>query len=77
MLENMPETVTPIRRIVLLHSRGPYAGLHQIMGTTADFGGKQPPAVTDAFTITPGTRVGQASLMKSTPRYLLFKELPA
>jgi hypothetical protein len=76
MLENMPETVTPLRRIVLEHTRGPYKGLHQIMGTTVDFGAQQPPSVTDVFDITPGNRRGAACLVKATPRFLLFKELP-
>lgn len=75
---SMPD-ISPTRnqRVVLEHTQGPYAGLHQIMGHSDDFNGEAPPDMTDMFDIQPGSRTAQASLVKSTPRYLLYKELPA
>lgn len=71
----MPDVLAGGRRVVLEHTTGPYKGLHQIMGHTDDFGGKQPPTVTDEFDIQPFARRGVASLVRSNPRYLLYREL--
>ena len=78
MDENTPAlgpTFTRNQRIVLEHTAGPYAGLFQIKGHSDEFEGRQPPALTDVFEIQPGQRLGVASLVKSTPRYVLYREL--
>lgn len=79
MTENtlqMPEIATGRgQRIVLLHTRGPHKGLHQIMGHSDEFEGRTPDAVTEPFDITPGARRGMAGLVRSTPRFLLYKEI--
>jgi hypothetical protein len=72
----MPEIVPSGRRIVLEHTAGPYVGLRQIMGHTDEFGGKPVPTLTDAFVINPGTRTAVAGLVRATPRFMLFRELP-
>lgn len=82
MTENtlqMPEIATGRgQRIVLLHTRGPHKGLHQIMGHSDDFfGSGAPDTTTEEFVITPGTRKGIAGLVRSTPRYLFYKEVTA
>lgn len=82
MIAGMTEILDPVmpaitrnQRIVLEHTCGPYAGLHQIVGHSDQHGGQQPPALTEPFTITPGERMALASLVKSTPRFLLYREL--
>ena len=63
------------QRIVLEHTTGPYKGLKQIMGHSDEFGGQPPPASTEPFDISPGTRKGIASLVASKTRYLLYREV--
>lgn len=67
--------IKPNQRIVLLHTKGPFAGLHQIMGHSDEFEGRTPDAVTEPFDIMPGARRGMAGLVRSTPRFLLYKEI--
>ena len=76
MLTNLPE-IPRNQRIVLVHTQGPFAGLHQIMGHTDQFGGQQPPALSDIFDMIPDGRKGQASLIKSTPRAVFYREIAA
>lgn len=71
----MPAVASRGQRIVLQHTQGPYKGLHQIMGHSDEFGGEQAPAVTEPFDITPGARRGLAGLVRSNPRFLLYKEI--
>lgn len=75
MLENMPEISNRGRRVVLEHTNGPFKGLKQIMGHSDDFNGEPAPVTTDEFEINPGKRKGIAGLVKSTPRYLLYREI--
>ena len=63
------------QRVVLEHTNGPFKGLKQIMGHSDDFKGEPPPTVTPEFDITPGTRKGVAGLVKSTLRFLLYREI--
>lgn len=76
-LEMMPDATNRNQRIVLQHTTGPFAGGFQIMGYSDEFGTQLPPTLTDVFDISPGARKGRASLIKSTPRYLLYRELVA
>ncbi len=73
----MTTTMPPIedrgRRVVLLHTTGPHAGLHQITGHTDDFHGPAP-VFTGDFTITPGTRTGRAQLIACRRSFLLYHE---
>lgn len=71
----LPPVTERGRRIVLQHVKGPFKGLMQIMGHTDDFKGTAAPIVTEEFDINPGTRKGIAGLVKSTRRYLLYKEI--
>ena len=75
MTQNMPEISKRNQRVVLEHTQGPFAGLLQITGHSDDFGGQQPPTLTDEFDIMPGKRKGCAGLVKSTPRYVLYREI--
>lgn len=84
MSENAPESTAPVlpplqrnQRIVLEHTQGPFKGLHQITGHSDDFDGADPPTVTEPFDITPGKRHGVAGLVRSNPRYLLYREITA
>ena len=71
----MPEITTKRnQRVVLEHTNGPFKGLKQIMGHADDID-SPPPTTTGEFDITPGARKGIAGLVKSTPRYLLYREL--
>ena len=65
------------QRVVLEHTNGPFKGLKQIMGHVDNMGGGKgaPEATTEEFDITPGARKGIAGLVKSTPRYLLYREI--
>lgn len=80
MLENMPEISNRGQRIVLEHTQGPHKGLMQIKGLVSDLGlpaGEAPPPLTDEFTIEPGTRQGQASLVRVSPRAFYYREITA
>jgi len=72
----MPEPDTRRnQRVVLEHTQGPYAGLKQITGHSDELDPGPPPTMTEEFDITPGKRRGIAGLVKSTPRYLLYREI--
>ena len=74
MPEIVPKQNQIIKRVVLLHTLGPYAGLRQIMGTTADFEpGPLPPTVPD-ITIRPSERKADAWLVKIKQRYVMYQE---
>lgn len=78
MTENTPEMPAVARRekrVVFQHRVGRYKGLHQIMGTTAQFGGQQPPAVSGPFVASPDTRPALAELVKETPNFVLYTEV--
>lgn len=73
----MPTVPAMRRRVVLEHTCGPHKGLMQIMGTTDDIDGAQPPAVTDEFEISPWKRRGVAGLVRSNARFVLYREITA
>ncbi len=64
------------QRVVLEHRAGPYAGLFQITGHASEIG-DTPPSCTKPFEETVSGRWIQASLVKSTPRYVLYREIIA
>lgn len=65
------------KRIVLLHCVGPWAGIHQITGAESDYlkelGVDSMPAFAEGI-CTGDDRVTDASLVKVTPRMMLYKE---
>lgn len=63
------------QRVVLLHALGPHAGLFQITGHASELGDGPPPACTEPFSETVSNRVIVAGLIRSNPRYLLYKEI--
>lgn len=62
------------KRVVLLHTNGPTAGLHQIVGATSEVG--QLAAFEEGITITINPRKANASLIRSFERYVLYREQP-
>lgn len=67
---------TPIRRIVLQHNAGPYAGLRQIMGTFPETASErdQVPELVPAMPWWPDGRVSKALRLQSTDRWVLYSE---
>ena len=66
--------MTAVKRVVLLHTLGPYPGLRQILGTTTDFAeGPLPPMIADC-TFWPDKRQGEAWLVKTKRRYVMYQE---
>ena len=65
------------QRVVLEHTNGPYAGLRQIVGTLEDYAaqGITPPTYEEGIVITPGQRRGDASLIRCTPSFYLYREV--
>jgi hypothetical protein len=72
-----PEITLPVfasnQRVLLEHTTGPHAGLVQIIGHSAEFEGKAPPAFTPVL-ITPAKRETTASLIRVTPRAVYYRE---
>lgn len=68
---------TPDKRIVLRHTQGPYAGLHEICGTLSQLGDSVTPAdlpgVLGPITVQPN-RQTSASLLQVHPRWILYGE---
>ncbi len=68
------------KRIVLRVQSGPYAGLHQIDGTVSQAlallgeGATQLPAFLPNVPMPPDSRSAPASLVRVTPRYVLYHE---
>ena len=69
----------PVKRIVLRHTTGPYAGLRQIVGHLDDFGGQLPGVEVKADIVTPtqpdARRHNTCRLVSSFDRYLLYEEV--
>lgn len=61
------------KRVVLLHTQGPWKGMKQILGTSAEFNG-QLPVTTPEFNMAPDNRVNCANLVKMKIRYALYRE---
>ncbi len=72
-MTDIDQKVAQRKRIVLLHTQGPYRGLYQILGTSDALGGVLPPT-TGEFTISPHTRTSHANLVKVKVRYALYRE---
>lgn len=69
----------PPRRFVLLHTTGPWAGMHQICGVEEAGGGlpdESLPAQIPAALTVDGREV-PAGLMLATPTYVVYRELDA
>lgn len=68
----------PDKRIVLRHTQGPYAGLHEICGTLSQLGDnvavKDLPGVLGPITVQP-QRAVQASLLRVRTRWILYGEM--
>lgn len=65
--------LTRNQRVVFQHVHGPHPGLFQIGGHTNDFNGQQPPDILGPFKAL--GRSVTASLVRSTPRYVLYREI--
>lgn len=83
MEQNTEETPTltlsaSTKRVVLEHTNGPYAGLRQILGTTDDYAdaGEKIPSYVQEVVFSPGKRTGDASLIRSLRRHILYREVP-
>lgn len=66
-----------IRRIVVRHTAGPYAGLRQILGVTDSEPGELPdilPGPGEVAPMFPDNRPARALRLKSTNRYVLYQE---
>lgn len=65
------------KRIVLLHCKGPWAGVAQILGTDTqhlkELEVEQMPEFAEGIEMGDG-RIADASLLKVTPRMMLYKE---
>lgn len=65
------------KRIVLLHCIGPWSGVHQILGLESEhlkeLGVDQMPGFAEGILMGDG-RVADASLLKVTPRMMVYKE---
>ena len=63
-------------RIVFEHTLGPWKGLREIVGTSADFGDvPAPPATTEPFTARPDKRPALAGLVLAGRLHLLYREI--
>lgn len=64
------------KRIVLVATRGPFAGLHQITGTVSQAMAAVGcvPEFVDEVSLPGDGRMAPAGLVRSTPRFVLFKE---
>jgi hypothetical protein len=66
-----------IRRLVLRHTAGPYAGLRQIIGLTDKAPGELPdilPGPGEVGVLWPDNRPARALRLLSTDRYVLYQE---
>jgi hypothetical protein len=75
-----------LRRIVYIHTAGPYAGLRQILGLSAPEGvlflhtgelrahSGPPPDVLAPIAMPPDGRISAGMRLKSTDRYVLYQE---
>jgi len=65
------------KRIVLIHCRGPWAGIYQILGTQsqtlAEMELAELPAFIEEVEMTPG-RMASVSMIKVTPRIVFYRE---
>ena len=73
-----PAVIKPLdKRIVLLHCKGPWAGVYQILGTESDHLRElevdMMPAFAEGINMGDG-RIADASLQKVTPRMMVYKE---
>ena len=64
------------KRVVLLHTQGPLAGLFQIQGCVSELPGPPPTYVEPSVFIRPPLKwtMAGASLIKAKTRYLLYRE---
>jgi hypothetical protein len=72
-----------IRRVVLVHTAGPYPGLRQILGLTPDFvdsAGCLPEVLPQhpapAVALPPDGRFGKALRVHSNDKYVVYAEKP-
>lgn len=78
-----PQTDQPLfpaiprnQRVVLEHKTGRFQGLFQITGHSDQFEGQSVPPVTPPFRLWPREdETLLAGLIRSTPRFLLFREI--
>lgn len=63
---------TPIRRVVLHHTAGPYPGLRQIIGT---FEGTDVPLTLPVARWTPDERPATASMARTAPGWVEYVEV--
>lgn len=74
--------MTTIRRVVLLHTAGPYPGLRQIIGLFEGADTAPSPEVLPApgtgmaLTMWPDGRHARALRLKATPKFVLYQERP-
>lgn len=65
------------KRIIVLHCKGPWAGIHQIVGaqsdTLADMDVAELPAFVEKCQMGDG-RIASVSMVKMTNRYALYRE---
>ena len=72
----MTSTPAAARRIVLIHTAGPWAGLWQICGLFEGLAPAWLPGDDELMHLPPDNRQGQATLRRSNPRAVYYREVP-